>query len=222
VGQGVKRKYRSAVREAAAVETASRIRAAAAELFVAQGFAATTLKQVAERAGVGERTVYDIYGGKLRLLNHTIGLLAVPDADRTPLAHRDDVRAAREHDDPREAVALTVAGQAETMERAGDLILVGEEAGRHDREIADKARRGYERAREVFTLLAERLEAREELRDGLDAETASDVMFALGSPQMFDILRRRRGWSAEKYVGWLVGAAQREVLPLSPLVEEER
>ena len=106
-----------------------------------------------------------------------------------------------------------MAGQAAVMERAGDLILVGEEAGRHDEEISEKARGGYERARRVFVLLAERLEERGELRDGVDAQTASDVMFALGSPQMFDVLRRRRGWSAEKYLDWLVSAVLREVLP---------
>jgi AcrR family transcriptional regulator len=212
VAEGVKRKYRSAVREAAAAETAERIRAAAAELFVAQGYAATTLKQVAERAGVGERTVYDAYGGKLPLLNHTIGLLAVPDADPTPLPERADMRGFRELADPWEAVARTVAQQAAAMERAADLILVGEEAGRSDDEISAKARGGYERARRVFLLLTERLQERGELREGLDAEAASDILFALGSPQMFDILRRRRGWTSERYLDWLVQAAQLQVL----------
>jgi AcrR family transcriptional regulator len=213
VAEGVKRKYQSAVREAAAAETADRIRRAAVELFVAQGFAATTLKQVAERAGVGERTVYDAFGNKHRLLGHTIGMLAMGDEDRTPIAQRAELREARDREDPREAVATTMANQAALMERAGDLILVGEEAGRVDPVARASSRTGYELARQIFVLLAERLEARGELRKGVDATTAADAMFALASPQYFEILRRRRRWSAARYRDWVVEAAQLQVLP---------
>jgi AcrR family transcriptional regulator len=212
VADRVKRKYSSAVRAAAAAETAERIRRAAAELFVARGFAATTLKDVAERAGVGERTVYDTYGGKARLLGYTIGMLALGDEDRTPIAERPELRRARELDDPGEAVASTFVNQAELMERAGDLILVGEEAGRADKVVQVRSRTGYELARQIFVLLAERLAERGELREGVDAATAADTMFVLASPQVFDLLRRRRRWSFARYRDWLVESAQLQVL----------
>ncbi|HEX5406405.1 MAG TPA: helix-turn-helix domain-containing protein [Pseudonocardiaceae bacterium] len=53
----VKRAYRSPARAA----TRARIREAATRLFVAQGYVATTLRQVAAAAGVGERTLYDAF-----------------------------------------------------------------------------------------------------------------------------------------------------------------
>ena len=46
----VKRTYRSPARAAAAAETRARIRAAAADLFVQQGYVATTLRQAAKEA----------------------------------------------------------------------------------------------------------------------------------------------------------------------------
>jgi AcrR family transcriptional regulator len=213
MSDGVKRQYRSSARAEAAAETAERIREAARQLFVAQGYTATTLKQVAERAGVGERTVYDAYGGKLRLLNHAIGHLALGDGDRTPISERAEVRRARDHDDPWTAVAETMRYQAALMERAGDLILVAEEASRADAAVGEKSRVGYELARQTFVRLAERLEERGELRDGVDAAMASDSLFVLASPQVFDLLRRRRRWPAHRYREWTVEMAHLQLLP---------
>jgi AcrR family transcriptional regulator len=50
----VKRDLRAARR----AETEARLVEAASDLFVAQAYAGTTLTQVADRAGVAERTVY--------------------------------------------------------------------------------------------------------------------------------------------------------------------
>ena len=61
---GVKRPYRSPRRTAAAAATRAAIREAAASLFLQQGYAATTMREVAARAGVGERTLYDAFPTK--------------------------------------------------------------------------------------------------------------------------------------------------------------
>lgn len=41
---------------------------AATELFASQGFAATSIREVAERAAVSEQTVYNVFGDKIGLL----------------------------------------------------------------------------------------------------------------------------------------------------------
>ena len=216
MSDGVKRQYRSAVREAAAAETADRIRAAAAELFVAQGYAATTLKQVAARAGVGERTLYDTYGDKRRVLSRTISHLAMGDTDRTPLAERPEYVAAREHPDPRAAVADTMVHQAVLAERAAELILVAEEAARVDVALREQSRRGYEMGFDVFARLGARLEERGALRAGLDGARAADIMFVLGTPQTYELLRIRRRWPFDRYRDWMAESAQLQVLPPQP------
>ena len=60
----VKRAYRSEARAASAAATRARIRDAAARLFVERGYVATTMREVASAAGVGERTLYDAFPTK--------------------------------------------------------------------------------------------------------------------------------------------------------------
>jgi hypothetical protein len=50
------------------------------------------------------------------------------------------------------------------------------------------------------------------LRDGLDAATVADVLFALGSPRIHQLLRRHRGWTVDRYGAWLDNAMARELL----------
>lgn len=49
----------------------ARVLAAAIELFGDQGFAETTVAQIADRAGVSRRTVYDLYDSKEEVFLHT-------------------------------------------------------------------------------------------------------------------------------------------------------
>ena len=58
------RPYRSKLREERAEETRLRIRAAARDLFAANGFTDTTINRIAERAGVAPQTVYAVFGSK--------------------------------------------------------------------------------------------------------------------------------------------------------------
>jgi AcrR family transcriptional regulator len=66
----IKRPYDSSRRREQAAETRRRIIAAANDLFVGQGYGQTTVKQVAERAGVAVETVYAAFRTKAALLRH--------------------------------------------------------------------------------------------------------------------------------------------------------
>src|ERR1700710_3021102 len=58
------RRYDASARRAAAEERRARTLAAARELFLAQGYRATTMAAIAERAGVAADTVYASIGPK--------------------------------------------------------------------------------------------------------------------------------------------------------------
>jgi len=213
VSQPVKRPYRSRKREAGAAATRERIRQAAAELFTEQGYTATSLRQVAERAGVAERTLYTRFDSKLELLRHVINVLTVGDEQRIPVRDRPGVVAARETEDPREALARWVAEGAALMERAGDVIMVAYEVSGSDPELGDLVRRGITSTHGIHLGLTEMLAARGQLRPGLDAVAAADILYALGSPATHHALRRERGWTAARYQAWLTDAAVQQLLP---------
>lgn len=83
-----------------AAETRARIREAAGPLFVERGYTGTTLRDVAEEAGVGERTLYDAFSTKAALFGHTLGVATVGDEEPIPVAECPEVRAARERRSP--------------------------------------------------------------------------------------------------------------------------
>jgi AcrR family transcriptional regulator len=60
---------RATVRQEQAALTRRRIADAAQRLFAAHGYAATSVQAIAREAGVGDRTVYAVYGSKRELLS---------------------------------------------------------------------------------------------------------------------------------------------------------
>src|SRR6266498_1706500 len=90
-------------------DTRQRLYEAAVDLVAEQGFSATTVDDIAERAGVAKGTVYYNFASKTalfeELLRHGIGLLT------------DAFRAAVAGLPPREAVAALVRTQLEYIRR---------------------------------------------------------------------------------------------------------
>ena len=66
--EGVKRPYHAPRRQAQADQTRGAILQVAMELFNAQGYTKTTVRQVADRAEVSDQTVYNVFGDKVGLL----------------------------------------------------------------------------------------------------------------------------------------------------------
>ncbi len=114
----VKRPYRSSVREKSARQTRAHIRDAATRLFIDQGYAITTMRQVAAEADVSERTVYAVFPTKLDLFAEAIGVAMAGDDRPVPIAERPEFRAALEEQDGERALELVVGATA-LLERAG-------------------------------------------------------------------------------------------------------
>lgn len=210
--QGVKRVYRSAVREAAAKETRIRVLDAAAELFVARGYAGTTFKEVAELSGVGERTVYDKFGDKLELYKQTVRYRTRGDDEPVPHPERPATVAVFESTDPHEVLRLHIDYGANLMERAADLILAATAAAGIEKELAGNFERTAESVHGIHLRVARHLADLGHLRDGLDPVTAADIMFALNTPQTFNTLRRQRRWSLARYKSWVLETLEQQLL----------
>src|SRR5580704_1216270 len=93
----VKGKDRPGTRRAQqARATRQRITGQALELFLRQGYAATTLDQIAASAGVAVQTVYFHFGNKATVLKEVVDLLAVGDEEPVPMLDRPWVQQMRE------------------------------------------------------------------------------------------------------------------------------
>jgi hypothetical protein len=61
--------------------------------------------------------------------------------------------------------------------------------------------------------VAEALAALGPLRDDLDLDTATDVLWLLKDPALYTALVGDRGWPAGRYQAWLAHAMQASLLP---------
>src|ERR671917_2781746 len=93
--------------------TRRRIIAAAASQFVAHGYGATLLDQVAEQAGVAVQTVFFHFGNKRTLLKEALDAAAVGDDEPAALLERPWVEQIQQETDPRQIIELwMVTGRA--------------------------------------------------------------------------------------------------------------
>jgi AcrR family transcriptional regulator len=203
--QAERRRYDSLRRLEQARQTRAGIADAARRLFVSQGWAATTVRDVARVAGVSVPTVYAAYRNKAGLV------WALADAaDLTADLPRMIDEVERSASAERQLAAM--AGfDRRLFERSGDLIRLVREAARDEPELGtlyQQARRRADRTREqVFSTWSA-----DTLRPGLDLPTAVDVYAALCSIDVYTTLTVERGWSPDQVERWWTEALTRELV----------
>src|SRR3954467_6252410 len=101
-----KRKYSSLVRDEQAARTRVRILDSAADLFLENGYGRTTMKDIADGAGVARDTVHAVFGSKSGVLTALIDLRLVPDQSVANVKERPDAQAIRNEVDQRRQIEL--------------------------------------------------------------------------------------------------------------------
>jgi AcrR family transcriptional regulator len=198
------RAYRSPLRADRAAATRQRILVTAAELFVNEGYAGTTMRAVARAAGVSERTVYLAFPHKAALLAEAIrAAVRAEDGDDIPLLEQGTWRAIA-NGPPEQLVARLARATTMLWERTAHLIAVAEAAALSDPGLAALRDRGHEATRSDLRVVAEAMERHVLLRPGMDVDHATDVLFALlGSPSLFLRLVDECGWEPTAYAALL-------------------
>jgi AcrR family transcriptional regulator len=179
--------------------TRRRIVDAAAEQFVAHGYGATLLDQVAERAGVAVQTVYFHFGNKRTLLKEALDVAAVGDDDPVPLLERAVVREIQAETDPRRIIERWLEMGRVILDRVVPLMRVVRGATSTDAEVMAQWRTSLEQTRAAHGHLIGLLQARGALRPGLDAERARDIAFVVGGVETFMQYTDICGWSADEW-----------------------
>src|SRR3954451_8842368 len=155
--------------------TRRRIIDAAAAQFVAHGYGATLLDQVAERAGVAVQTVYFHFCNKRTLLKEALDVAAVGDDDPVPLLERPWAREIQQEADPRRIIERWLVTGREIVDRVAPLMRVVRGATSTDAEVAAQWNANQEQTRTAYGFLIGLLAERSALRPGLDAEQARDI-----------------------------------------------
>ena len=212
MGGPVKRPYRSPLREQAARRTRTQIRDAAARFFVQQGYALTTMRQIADNAEVSERTAYLAFPSKLDLFMDVIGVATAGDDQPIPIAERSEFQSALSERDGKKALGLLVSMVTNVNERSGALVMAAHESAGADEALREAVMQGERAFARDMALIAQALHAHGALHPDLSVEEATDILLLLVSPQAHQVLRRDRKRSVARYRSTVLKALERALL----------
>jgi AcrR family transcriptional regulator len=209
----VKRRYDASKRQEHSARTRRLMLDAARDLLLEQGYAATTLAQVAERAGVAAPTVYKAFGNKPGLIKAVFDYSIAGDDDPTPIIRRERAEKIRREPDPVQKLTLYADGLAGTLERAGRLHLVVRSAAGSEPDIAPVWEQIQQERLVGMTHLARILADGGHLAPGVTADEARDVLWVHTSPELYELFVLQREWSMQRYRDWLVRTLAATLLP---------
>ncbi len=210
------RTYDGSGRRAAAELTRDRVLDTARALFVDRGYAATSVAQIAERAGVSVDTVYASAGRKPRLLLTVVDMvladMVLADSTRPlPATGRPYVQAVRDAPTARGKLREYAGALGRLMPTVAPLLLALRDAGLTDRECRATWEHVVERRAANMRLLAADLRATGEVREELSDEQVADLVWATNSPEWFTAWASR-GHPPERYAATLTDLWSRVLL----------
>lgn len=201
----MRRNYSSEVRTERSRQTRSAVLSAAHQLFVAEGWVATTMARVAERAAVARQTVYLLYDSKLALLDACIDdALTAGQAPRVRELAGYRAMGVGDFDARVAAGARWLAGahqRSATIQRVLDEAAVGDPVATARLEVREQNR--WSEVRWAMSLVLATPDPDPEVVDGVWMLASRDVWLKLVG---------QRGWSAEQWQVWfarLVGTYRR-------------
>jgi AcrR family transcriptional regulator len=202
----VKRRYDTTGRQQAAASTRASILEAARRLFLAQGYARTTMADIARAAEIALDTIYASIGTK-QVVMKTLIEAAISGTDRAvPAEERDYVQAIHAEPDARRKLAVYAQALRAIHERLTPLMRVLKEAATVDEELATLWKSIADRRASNMRRFATELAATGQLRSEVDVDEAADVIWATNAPEFYVLLVGDRGWSPEAFEAWLVRA----------------
>jgi len=188
--------YNSPRRQQAAAATREAIIEAALELFACQGYARTTVAQIADAAQVAANTVYTSVGGKPQLL------AAITESGTGDPDVAETLTAVARTSDPAEVIRLTAAGTRQVNERRAKAVAVLLDSAQADPAAAEMLQVTVRYYRETLGTLAGRLEDLCAVQSP-DMSRAADIFWYLFGWTSWRTLITDLGWSWDDAEQWL-------------------
>jgi AcrR family transcriptional regulator len=182
--------------------TREKVIEAARELFVAQGYGATNLQEVADRAGVAVQTIYFVFRNKRTLFKDVVDTSIAGDSEPVATMDRAWFRAACAAPTASEQLRAHVRGTREILGRVAPIMPLIAAAAATDPEIAAQWPDGADPRYTVHRAAAEALAGKPDVRPGVSVALAADLLFGLLSPELYLVFVRDRGWSPQSWEDW--------------------
>ncbi|HEX6353282.1 helix-turn-helix domain-containing protein [Actinophytocola sp.] len=185
-----------------AKQTRQRILQAAQELFVQNGYGATNLQDIADRAGVAVQTIYFVFSNKRTLLKELVDVTVAGDTEPVATMDRPWFTDALAAGTAQEMLAAYVAGTGAVLARTGPVIRVVEAAVASDPDVAALWPRDVDQRHVVHRAAAETLTGLPGMRADLTVDEAADLLYGLLSPELYVLFTHRRGWAHQRWQHW--------------------
>ena len=192
------------LRERRAQLTREEILRAARRLFAERGYARTSVRDIAQAAGVSAQTVYDSVGSKQALVARLNDLI---DSEAGIGAL---VRAATESPDPAEVAATSARVTCSILEHCGDIVHALVTGAAAEPELAAVLAEGQRRHAAGAGFVVARLGALGAL--AADPGEAADTLAAITDIRFALVLQESYGWSLERLEAWLTATSRTMLL----------
>lgn len=189
--------YTSARRRERAAETRRRLADSARRLFREHGYAATTIAQIADDAGLAVQTFYAVFGSKRAVLTALIDQME--EGAEMPRLVEQLVA----DPDARNQLGLIVDFNVKLFDRGADVLEILRSAASAEPDLAQVHRQGEARRRRDQRRLVEGWAARGALRAELSMREAADTLWAMTSPDVYRLFVHDNGWPKPRFAAWL-------------------
>ena len=204
-----KRSYDSSNRRRQAQRNYDAVLESGKRRFLADGYAATTIASVATDAGVSVETVYKSFGSKSGLVA-AIWERGLAGRGQVPAPERSD-RMQAAVSDPREIIRSWGRLTTEVAPEVAPILLLIRSAAASDPEMARLLTQTDQQRLQRMRRNARTLDGH--LRPGVTAAHAAEILWTYSSPDLYDLLVERRGWSIRRYGQFVADSMLTALLP---------
>jgi AcrR family transcriptional regulator len=191
------------LRQAQTALTEERIVTAATELFLADGYVATTLEAVARRARVAARTVYVRFGTKAALFKRVVDVAIVGDTEPVDVLGRGWMIEAMNAPTLAGRIAAGAAVSRRIMERTGALFAVAQQAAAVEPLIAGYWQEGREQSRHAQEVFCTKLADDGLLPPGIDLTWLIDTASVIAAAETYLLVTRMLDRDLDTYQAWI-------------------
>ncbi|OBF73472.1 TetR family transcriptional regulator [Mycobacterium sp. 852002-51613_SCH5001154] len=191
------RRYDSTRRRQQAQHNRHAVLVAARRRFLAQGYAVTTIAEIARDAGVSVETVYKAFTTKAGLLKALFDVSVAGDDQPIPMVERDVIQNVANAAEAADKLRLYAKHLASSMPRSAPVQLLARDGAASSPDAAEVWKQIRGETLTGMTMFASDLTRTGQLR--VSPREARDVLWTYHAPELYELLVLERGWSATRY-----------------------